>query len=352
MSAPANDAAPVRGRILCVDDEPHVLRSLQWLLKKEFEVHVAANAADGLRLLRAHDFDVVVSDQRMPGTTGVEFLREVRRLAPRAMRILLTGYSDLDAMVRSVNESEVYRFITKPWDIRELPRLIGEAASIARATPAPAAASLVSPAAAPASDVTTVAMRVGESVIVIDDNPEVHRAVTEIVGNTVQVRHAYNLPDAVRMMNEQPVDVILSEVRVGNLDATRLVRLMKARNPEVVSVVFSSEQDAQTVMLLINQGQVYRFIPKPFKNGFIRIVLDAALKQHRRLAETPALLERHRVQPAGEAAAQSLLADVERAAAARPKPAAIVPAANEPAPVADGVIGRLRSGFRSLFGSA
>ena len=121
-----------KGRVLCVDDEPHVLRALQWLLQKDFEIHTAASAQEALRLVGRHDFDVVVSDQRMPGVTGVEFLREVRKIAPRAMRILLTGYSDLDAMVRSVNESEVFRFITKPWDIRELPKLISEAAEIAR----------------------------------------------------------------------------------------------------------------------------------------------------------------------------------------------------------------------------
>ena len=101
-----------KGRVLCVDDEPHILRALQWLLKKEFEVVTATSAGEGMRLLQRHDFDVVISDQRMPGITGVEFLREVRKSSPRAVRILLTGYAELDAMVKSVNESEVFRFIT------------------------------------------------------------------------------------------------------------------------------------------------------------------------------------------------------------------------------------------------
>jgi DNA-binding NtrC family response regulator len=113
-----------KGRILCVDDEPAILRSLQWLLRRRFEVSVAPGGAEALALLRDGDFDVVVSDQRMPGMSGAELLREVRRLSPRSMRILLTGYSDIQAILRSVNEGEVFRFIHKPWDVNELPEVI------------------------------------------------------------------------------------------------------------------------------------------------------------------------------------------------------------------------------------
>lgn len=319
-------------KVLCVDDEPHVLRALQWLLQKEFDIQTAATAAEGLRLVQAHDFDVVVSDQRMPGMTGVEFLREVRGLAPRAMRILLTGYSDLDAMVKSVNESEVFRFITKPWDIRTLPKLIAEAAEIARSEPVSAApvpqeegagqASNVIPfsrtpgagsrpaAAATPHEITTVAVHAAESILVIDDSPEVHEAVTQVVGNTLQVMHAFDLAEAARILNDRPVSVIVSEIRVGDVDATRLMRLMKQSNPETVSVVFSAQKDAEVMMSLINEGQVFRLIPKPFKPGFIRIVVESALKRHRSLLENPLLQRRFAVQETPQGTAEALIDDI------------------------------------------
>ena len=81
-----------KGLILCVDDEPNILRSLNWLLRKDFDVLTAPNGHEALALVRQNDFDVIISDQRMPGMTGVEFLREVSRVSPRAIRILLTGY--------------------------------------------------------------------------------------------------------------------------------------------------------------------------------------------------------------------------------------------------------------------
>jgi len=77
-----------KSKILCVDDEPNIVRSLQWLLQREFEVHTASSGQDALALVNQHDFDVVISDQRMPVMTGVEVLREVKRLSPRTMRIL------------------------------------------------------------------------------------------------------------------------------------------------------------------------------------------------------------------------------------------------------------------------
>jgi len=353
-----------KGKVLCVDDEPHVVRALQWLLRKDFEVHTASNAADGMRLLGQHDFDVVVSDQRMPGVTGVEFLRDVRTAAPRAMRILLTGYSDLDAMVRSVNESEIYRFVTKPWDIRELPQLVAEAVGIARQAPAIAPEEGgAQPPAGPADALARHwpamgAMRAGESVLLIDDDEGVHQTMDEVLGDAVRVRHAFDLAQAVQALDEAPASVVVSDVRVGKVDVTRLIRLMKQKHPEVVAVVFSDVQDAKVVMDLINQGQVYRFIPKPFKPGFIRLVIDSAIKRHRQLADSPEARMRFRVEAAGAEATSSLRRDVERAAAmiTGVGPGAMAPVgatgfvdeSGDPGP---GLLGRISGGFRRLFGA-
>lgn len=355
-----------KGRVLCVDDEPHVLRALQWLLQKDFEVHTAGSAQEGLALVARHDFDVVVSDQRMPGTTGVEFLHAVREASPRAMRILLTGYSDLHAMVRSVNESEVYRFVTKPWDIRELPKVIGEAAAISRhapavpdEAPAPALTPLGASAAAPevAARPTRVMMRPEESILLIEDDEAVRATVREVLGPEVPVRYAANLAEAVHALAEHPASVVVSDVRVGKVDVTRLIRLLKAKHPEVVTVVFSGVQDARVVMDLINQGQVYRFIPKPFKPGFIRLIIDSAIRRHRQLAQSPEARLRYGVESAGEEASESLRRDVERAAVAGLVPAA--PGVALPAAAfapgredeSQGFLQRISGGFRRLFGA-
>jgi response regulator RpfG family c-di-GMP phosphodiesterase len=113
-----------RPRILCVDDEPQVLEGLRDTLRRSFEVEVAPSGADGLAHLRSnrHGFAVVLSDMRMPGMSGAQFLREAKRVAPTTVRMLLTGYADTDSAVRAVNEGQIFRFLTKPCEREELVR--------------------------------------------------------------------------------------------------------------------------------------------------------------------------------------------------------------------------------------
>lgn len=296
--------ADKKGRILCVDDEPNIVRALQWLLQKDFEVFTASSGHDAIELVKRHDFDVVISDQRMPVMTGVELLREVKRLSPRSMRILLTGYSDLQAIVRSVNESEVFRFINKPWNISELPGVVEQAVNISRTHPFDAGEHEAS------DDVATS----GESILVIDDNPDTSRRIEEIVGTSVRVRQAGNLADAVSILNNEPVSVIVSETRVGSVDATRLVRLMKGRHPEIVTVMLTTESDAETVTSLINEGQIFRFVPKPIRPGYLKLVIESALVKHKSLTGEPALAARHAVQAPAPGTAEGLMGDVQKVA--------------------------------------
>ena len=196
-------------------------------------------------------------------------------------------------------------------------------------------------------------MRAGESILLIDDDEGVRRSMHDVLGADARVRHAGNLAEAVHALDEGPVSVVISDVRVGALDVTRLIRLMKQKHPEVVTVVFSGVQDAQVVMDLINQGQVYRFIPKPFKPGFIRLVVDSALRRHRQLADSPEVRRRFQVQATGEEAKVSLLRDVERAAlafAGAGGPGAVA-FADGGADAGPGLLGRLSGGFRRLFGA-
>lgn len=327
--------AEKKGKILCVDDEPNIVRALQWLLQKEFEVLTANSGQDALALVKQNDFDVVISDQRMPVMTGVEFLREVKRLSPRSMRILLTGYSDLQAIVRSVNESEVYRFINKPWNISELPKVVEQAVTIAKTQPVEETPEVTEEMPILAS---------GDNILVIDDNPGMGQAIEQIVGNAVKVQYAPNLAEAVGILNSQTVSVIVSETKVGSVDATRLVRLMKSRHPEIVTVMLTGESDAETVTTLINQGQIYRFVPKPIRPGYLKLVINSALLKHKTLSLDPALAVRHTVDKTSEGAMETLLTDVKKAA--EKNPGTVTAAAT----ASGGLFGSLSAGFKRLFG--
>lgn len=108
-----------RMRLLCVDDEPHVLEGLTRILRRDFVVATATGGSEGIDLLRNDatkddPFAVVVSDMRMPRIDGAAFLRVARQVAPDSVRVLLTGQADLNAAIAAVNEGSVFRFLTKP----------------------------------------------------------------------------------------------------------------------------------------------------------------------------------------------------------------------------------------------
>jgi adenylate cyclase len=113
--------------ILIVDDEPRVLDSLEALLAAEYEVLRAEEPKAALAVLAETEVAVIVSDQRMPGMSGVELLAESRRVAPDTVRILLTAFTDADALMTSINAASVYHFLLKPWDPGELLHLVGRA---------------------------------------------------------------------------------------------------------------------------------------------------------------------------------------------------------------------------------
>lgn len=106
--------------LLLVDDEPNILESLAELFRRHFVVHTAAGASEALAIMREHAPKVIVSDQRMPGTTGLELMAEIKELNPDTVRILLTGYSDINVVVKALNDGLLYKYLTKPWNREEL----------------------------------------------------------------------------------------------------------------------------------------------------------------------------------------------------------------------------------------
>lgn len=113
------DARP--GRVLAVDDEPSILFALRRLLHRHgFDVLLANSAQEGLEMLAHQDVDVVLSDMRMPGMDGAEFLEQVFLRWPQTKRILLTGYSEVNATVAAINRGKIWRYIAKPWDDEDL----------------------------------------------------------------------------------------------------------------------------------------------------------------------------------------------------------------------------------------
>jgi diguanylate cyclase (GGDEF)-like protein len=114
---------PKKRSLLVVDDEPHVRHTLQLLLRDDFEVQVAESADVAMERFHQGRIDLVLADQKMPGRTGVQLLEWVRQQHPRTVRLLMSGYADLDDAIDAINRGHVYHYFTKPWSNDLLPVL-------------------------------------------------------------------------------------------------------------------------------------------------------------------------------------------------------------------------------------
>ena len=116
--------------VLYVDDEVHNLNSFKAAFRRDFNVLTVTSGKEGLEVLKSNKVHVIITDQRMPEMTGVDFLIEVLKEYTDPIRILLTGYSDINAVIDAVNKGHIYYYLNKPWDEQQLRIIIKNAYEI------------------------------------------------------------------------------------------------------------------------------------------------------------------------------------------------------------------------------
>lgn len=113
--------------VLYIDDEVGNLNAFKAAFRRDFNVFISDNAEEGLEILDKEEIHIIMTDQRMPKTTGVQFLQKVLEKHPDPIRILVTGYTDMDALVDAVNKGHIFKYITKPWEVDNLKMILEKA---------------------------------------------------------------------------------------------------------------------------------------------------------------------------------------------------------------------------------
>jgi DNA-binding NtrC family response regulator len=125
---PKRMSSPPKHCLLIVDDEPDVCDSVQALLRREFRVLKAHSAQEGFEIMQREEVHIIMTDQRMPQITGVELLTRVKSRNPQAVRMLFTGYADLESIIAAINQGHIFQFLKKPWQAEELEAAVRHAA--------------------------------------------------------------------------------------------------------------------------------------------------------------------------------------------------------------------------------
>lgn len=255
-------------RILFVDDEERILRSLAMQFRREYEVLTESDPRRALERLKSERVQIIVSDQRMPQMSGAELLAQAREIAPDTLRILLTGYSDLDAAVEALNSGGIFRYLTKPWDQQEMAFTLRQAAQIA-------ARQLQAPKA-----VAVARQAVALNVLLLDDDAQTLAVVAEFcVKGGHRLLRVASLTEAVGVLNSQAVDMLVSDLQLAGEDTAPLLKSLAQLQPRLLSLVVTPFCDTQALLKLINEAQIFRYLPKPIRRGLFDKGLLAAAEQ-------------------------------------------------------------------------
>jgi eukaryotic-like serine/threonine-protein kinase len=285
-AAAAPAAATKKARILFVDDEERILNALRAIFRRDYHVFTAVNGAEALEFVTKFQPQVVVSDQRMREMTGIELLRQVREISPNTVRMLLTGYSDLAAIVGSINDGEVFRYISKPWDNEEIQRIVAEAVAVALELGETRAAPGIVP------DPMTA------GILVIDNARDAHRAVDDLFGKFCPVVWARSLDDAFNVLQRQEIALIIADVEKGDEEMATALKLLKQVHPEILAIALVKASDSELVIELINEAQVFRLLNRPLDRALLKQYIQSALTRYQAYKQAPQLLHQHRVAPA------------------------------------------------------
>jgi serine/threonine protein kinase len=285
-SAISLDTGVKQARLLLVDDEERILTALKSLFRHRYHVFSTTDGNKALDFMGKYHVHVIISDQRMPVMPGVELLRRSQEISPSSVRILLTGYSDLAAIVGSINDGEVYRFISKPWDNTDLQTIVAEAATIALQLADTKAVK------------TELPPKMDAGVLVIDQDEEIFRVARELIGGLCPVVYAADVDAALAVMQAREIAVVITDVEAGHGQLTAMLKLLKQENPQILTIVATSASDAELVIELINEAQIFRFLNKPLNVRLLKGHVHAALQRYLTYKKSPELVKAHSVQPA------------------------------------------------------
>ncbi|MFW2176906.1 MULTISPECIES: response regulator [unclassified Moraxella] len=271
-------------KIAFIDDEERILRSLKMHFRDTHDVFITTDPQALINYVSTHDVKVVVSDQRMPKQLGTEVLRAVKEASPHTVRILLTGYADLNAVIHSINEGEIFRYITKPWHTDELKNVVQQATDIATQTKQAFDETIQ-------TSTQPLALR---RVLVLDDNELVYQQMRQQFGHLI-IDWAYSLERAVQLLEQQQYGVAITDVSLGGENISPVIFNLKQQFPELAVLVLTELKDAHTLIDLINKGQVYRYLPRPTNLPMLELSIQRAFDYHQALVNQPKLQLRHTV---------------------------------------------------------
>lgn len=279
-------------RILLVDDEQNVLNALQRELKDHYETEAFSDPVAALQRCGKAQFDLVIADYKMPGLNGLDFLKQFSRLQPDAPRILLSGEADINALIRMINETHIYRFLAKPWNQAEL------ISSIQQALAQRDSILEYRRQAANARDGLTAAPSQRNDtpfhIVLVESDAQLLSLKTQALSEVSEQESLYNAiqqelmrePDAkafkcvvqgfrtaqeaIAYAKDNRCDLVITAQTLFDMDGIQLLSKMRIRHPDVARILTSSDPDKTMMQEAINKAEVQGLLNLHWANYELR----------------------------------------------------------------------------------
>lgn len=316
-----NANTPEKRRILVVDDESGIVNAVRRELstpplgRHRYEIETFTNPLEALERARVQEFEVVLSDYRMPEMDGLAFLKAFATLQPDCVRIVLSGQTDFDALIRMINETHIYRFIPKPWSAYFLKSSISQAVDFRQAnvdnrrlakTLRDAGIDL------PAGSINAV-----DQILVVDDDVNVANAVArsltqrsrlddvfrEVREETVHNRVAdlnpasvsvqiCNTPQhALRMADDVTFSCVIADYRMPGMDGAQFLASFVEKQPDCACILMSGAASMDGIVIALDLAHLHAFIAKPWGDFELRAAVAQALARRRLVLENRVLAQ-------------------------------------------------------------
>ena len=282
----AND----KSGILFIDDEPFILSTLRDLFDDDYRVFTSATGKAGLDILKNEDIKVIVSDQRMPGMLGHQVLREARNIKPNTVRMLLTGYSDLEEILNSVNAGEVFRYINKPWNTENLIQLVSLSVNIYDKVQE--VQTIIPNSKKQYGDFRQHKTHVevqekSVSVLFVDFDPLELKRLVETYSKSCETLGATTIDDAFKTLAKVPVSVVVSNVNFNDDDPINFLSAIGKEYPQIVTVILTEVKDATLAVRSINELNVFKYLIKPSDEPKLEETIVEAAKKNSHYRDSP-----------------------------------------------------------------
>ncbi|MFQ3607249.1 MAG: response regulator [Chloroherpetonaceae bacterium] len=261
--------------ILFVDDERPILSSLAFSFEGHYHVLTAQSGEEALNIIKTQPISVIVSDQRMPLMTGTELLSRVKQISPATMRILLTGYADIEAIMNSLNVGSVFRFVNKPWDSEKLHATIQLACQIYDQMN-----HLVKNAPMPEPSQQFARTPNEKKSLLFIDTPNNLAALRSLFETEYHALVADSFEQALQLLQSNEISVLTTEAELNGEECVPFIVALRELKPNLATILLTNSKDASLAMRLINQGRIFRYLVKPFTRQTLKDTIREAIHQY------------------------------------------------------------------------